>query len=170
MRFMASEGSNSDDDFDNCMDRWKDNLREPFCFDDMLKELESHPAFMQKLPDDGNVSDEVLALQSLKYDEDEPQALCLKKDGNKWFELKQYGRAIRDYTEALKKQCKDNHLNSVLYNNRAAANFRLGNIRSALQDCLLATKFRPTYWKAVNRGMLFGNSFSCLRFNITLPN
>uniref|UniRef100_A0A5S6QFD4 Cns1/TTC4 wheel domain-containing protein n=1 Tax=Trichuris muris TaxID=70415 RepID=A0A5S6QFD4_TRIMR len=149
--------SDSDDDFETCRARWMDSLEKPFSFDDMLKELESHPAFMKKMPDDGNISDEILALQMLKYDEEESaegQALGLKNDGNKWFELKQYRRAIDDYTEGIKKQCIDKELNAVLYSNRAAANLRLGNVRSALRDCSFARKFSPAYWKAVSRGVL----------------
>lgn len=58
------------------------------------------------------------------------------------------------YSEGLKKKCADPDLNAVLYTNRAAAQYYLGNVRSSLNDVLAAKKLKPGHLKAIIRGAL----------------
>lgn len=55
------------------------------------------------------------------------QAKTYKDEGNDYFKEKNYKKAVVSYTEGLKKKCADPDLNAVLYTNRAAAHFYLGN-------------------------------------------
>lgn len=55
------------------------------------------------------------------------QAKSLKGEGNEYFKEKNYEKAILAYSGALKKKCDDDELNAVLFTNRAAAHFHLGN-------------------------------------------
>ena len=50
-----------------------------------------------------------------------------KNDGNNNFKIKKYRWAIDNYTEGIRCKSKDKELNAVLYSNRAAAHFHLGN-------------------------------------------
>lgn len=56
------------------------------------------------------------------------QAKSLKSEGNEYFKEKNYEKAILAYSGALKKKCDDDELNTVLFTNRAAAHFHLGNL------------------------------------------
>lgn len=49
-----------------------------------------------------------------------------KEEGILQFKYKKYRLAVANFSEGLKQNCPDNELNAQLYNNRAAANFRLG--------------------------------------------
>ncbi|NXJ62048.1 TTC4 protein, partial [Rostratula benghalensis] len=75
-------------------------------------------------------------------------------EGNEYFREKDYKKAVVAYTEALKKKCEDTELNAVLHTNRGAAQFYLGNYRSALGDAIQAKKLKPTHLKAIIRGAL----------------
>ncbi|NXC45808.1 TTC4 protein, partial [Penelope pileata] len=75
-------------------------------------------------------------------------------EGNAYFREKDYGRAVLSYSEGLRKSCEDAELSAVLHTNRAAANFHLGNYRSALNDAIQAKKLKPTHLKAIIRGAL----------------
>ncbi|NXN32036.1 TTC4 protein, partial [Nycticryphes semicollaris] len=75
-------------------------------------------------------------------------------EGNEYFREKDYRKAVVAYTEALKKKCEDTELNAVLHTNRGAAQFYLGNYRSALNDAIQAKKLKPTHLKAIIRGAL----------------
>ncbi|NXG89504.1 TTC4 protein, partial [Stercorarius parasiticus] len=75
-------------------------------------------------------------------------------EGNEYFREKDYRRAVIAYSEALKKNCEDPELNAVLHTNRGAAQFYLGNYRSALNDAIQAKKLKPTHLKAIIRGAL----------------
>ncbi|NXS70528.1 TTC4 protein, partial [Pandion haliaetus] len=75
-------------------------------------------------------------------------------EGNEYFKERDYRRAVIAYTEGLKKKCEDPELNAVLHANRGAAQFYLGNYRSALNDAIQAKKLKPTHLKAVIRGAL----------------
>ncbi|NXS95030.1 TTC4 protein, partial [Jacana jacana] len=75
-------------------------------------------------------------------------------EGNEYFREKDYRKAVVAYTEALKKKCEDTELNAVLHTNRGAAQFYLGNYRSALSDATQAKKLKPTHLKAIIRGAL----------------
>lgn len=54
------------------------------------------------------------------------KANSLKNEGNEFFKEKKYEKAIICYSEALKKNCEDQEMNTVLLTNRAAAQFHLG--------------------------------------------
>lgn len=56
------------------------------------------------------------------------QANTYKNEGNEYFKEKNYKKAVISYTEGLKKKCSDQDLNAVLYTNRAATQFYLGNV------------------------------------------
>ncbi|NWW46296.1 TTC4 protein, partial [Pedionomus torquatus] len=75
-------------------------------------------------------------------------------EGNEYLKEKNYKKAVVAYTEALKKKCEDAELNAVLHTNRGAAQFYLGNYRSALNDAIQAKKLKPTHLKAIIRGAL----------------
>ncbi|NXG78408.1 TTC4 protein, partial [Baryphthengus martii] len=75
-------------------------------------------------------------------------------EGNEYFREKDYRRAVIAYTEGLKKKSEDPELNAVLHTNRGAAEFHLGNYRSALNDAIQAKKLKPTHLKAIVRGAL----------------
>nr|XP_051714157.1 tetratricopeptide repeat protein 4 [Oryctolagus cuniculus] len=82
------------------------------------------------------------------------QAKTYKDEGNDYFKEKDYKKAVISYTEGLKKKCADPDLNAVLYTNRAAAQYYLGNFRSALNDVTAARKLKPCHLKAIIRGAL----------------
>ncbi|NXV99344.1 TTC4 protein, partial [Fregetta grallaria] len=75
-------------------------------------------------------------------------------EGNEYFRERDYKRAVIAYTEGLKKNCEDPELNAMLHTNRGAAQFYLGNYRSALNDAIQAKKLKPTHLKAIIRGAL----------------
>ncbi|NXD77264.1 TTC4 protein, partial [Halcyon senegalensis] len=75
-------------------------------------------------------------------------------EGNEYFREKDYRRAVIAYTEGLRKKSEDPELNAVLHANRGAAEFYLGNYRSALNDAIQAKKLKPTHLKAIIRGAL----------------
>ncbi|KAF1418447.1 Tetratricopeptide repeat protein 4, partial [Spheniscus magellanicus] len=75
-------------------------------------------------------------------------------EGNEYFRERDYRRAVIAYTEGLKKKCEDPELDAVLHTNRGAAQFYLGNYRSALNDAIQAKKLKPTHLKAIVRGAL----------------
>ncbi|PKK27182.1 tetratricopeptide repeat domain 4 [Columba livia] len=77
-----------------------------------------------------------------------------KNEGNEYFREKDYGKAVIAYSEGLKKGCEDVELNAMLHTNRGAAQFHLGNYRSALNDAIQAKKLKPTHLKAIIRGAL----------------
>lgn len=58
------------------------------------------------------------------------QVNCLKNEGNEFFKEKKYEKAITCYTAALKKNCGDQEVSTVLLTNRAAAQFHLGMLTS----------------------------------------
>lgn len=62
------------------------------------------------------------------------QAKSLKGEGNEYFKEKNYEKAILAYSGALKKKCDDDELNTVLFTNRAAAHFHLGNLEKICSD------------------------------------
>ncbi|KAG8536688.1 hypothetical protein GDO81_025845, partial [Engystomops pustulosus] len=82
------------------------------------------------------------------------QAKSYKEEGNDYFKEKNYKKAVTAYTEGLRRKGQDAELNAVLYTNRAAAHFYLGNYRSSLNDAIAARKQKPDHLKAVIRGAL----------------
>uniref|UniRef100_A0A914DTV2 Cns1/TTC4 wheel domain-containing protein n=1 Tax=Acrobeloides nanus TaxID=290746 RepID=A0A914DTV2_9BILA len=130
----------------------------PFNFDEWCKELDQHPAFMKELKpnENGEYPESIQALQALKYDTEGEDAVetaqSHKDEGNKHFKYKKYRWAIDCYTNGIKCFAPDRELNSILYANRAASHKFLGNLRTALRDCIFALKFNPCNYKAFLRG------------------
>ena len=61
-----------------------------------------------------------------------------KNEGNDEYKKNNFNNAIQFYTEGIKVNCKDEELNAILYSNRAAARFNLG-------EKLLLVVFRFAY-------------------------
>ncbi|XP_019356794.1 PREDICTED: tetratricopeptide repeat protein 4 isoform X1 [Gavialis gangeticus] len=130
-----------------------------FNADTWEQEFDKIPMFMKQCPAeiDPKQTPELACLQSIIFSEEqapEEQAKMYKNEGNDYFKEKNYKKAVISYTEGLKKKCSDHELNAVLYTNRAAAQFYLGNYRSALNDVIQARKLKPNHLKAVIRGAL----------------
>lgn len=119
------------------------------------QELEQHPLFMTKQPENNELPPMVEALQQLKYGEDdntkEELALNHKEDGNSFFKLKKYPLAVKSYTAAINQKADSKELNSILYANRSAANFYLQNYRSSLLDALRSVELNMKNEKAIKR-------------------
>lgn len=119
------------------------------------KEMEQHPLFATKLPENAELPPLVEAMQQLKYDAkaNSPAELAAqyKEDGNNNFRLKKYRWAVASYTEGIKQKCADQELNAQLYCNRAAAHMRIENYGSALADAKAAVKLKPDYAKAMEK-------------------
>ena len=124
--------------------------------DEFYEELKQHPAFMTDYDLTKPLPEALEGLQAMKYQSDscDDNALSYKQDGNKNFELGKYRWAIDSYTEGIKCRPTDQLLNAILYTNRAAANYRIGNFRSALNDCIEARKFKSNHLKAIARGAM----------------
>lgn len=122
------------------------------------EEIEKHPIFMTKMPEAGQpLPPAVEALQLLQWEgtDDTPseKALKYKDEGNFNFKCKKYKFAIISYTEGLKQGIDDDkELSSTLHNNRAAAQYQLGNYRSAFNDACFARKFNSKNLKALYKG------------------
>ncbi|XP_036614119.1 tetratricopeptide repeat protein 4 [Trichosurus vulpecula] len=123
------------------------------------QELDKIPMFMKKAPAEINPQEnpELACLQSLIFDDERPpeeQAKTYKDEGNDYFKDRDYKKAVASYTEGLRKKCSDPTLNVVLLTNRAAAQYHLGNLRSALNDAMAARKLQPNHLKAIIRGAI----------------
>ena len=93
--------------------------------------MEKIPLFMTKPPVsiDPEKDTALSALQQLKYETSTPEgrALAHKEEGNDHFKKKKYKLAVEEYSAGIKEKCSDTTLNAVLYSNRAAAQYHLGN-------------------------------------------
>ncbi|KAM9379493.1 tetratricopeptide repeat protein 4 isoform 2-T4 [Phaethornis superciliosus] len=132
--------------------------RAAFNPDTWEQELEAIPMFMKQCPAEIEPcrQPELACLQSLLFDEEQSPAelaRMYKNEGNEYFKERDYKRAVIAYTEGLKK-CEEPELSAVLHTNRGAAQFHLGNYRSALNDATQAKKLKPTHLKAIVRGAL----------------
>jgi tetratricopeptide (TPR) repeat protein len=140
------------------MDHYKDGF-DPARF---LQQMDEIPAFLTDIPDDtGELPPLVAALQSLKYEEDDPD-LCAanyKEDGNVNFKLKKFKWAIECYDKALQQKSTKPDLLAAVYFNRAAANFHLKNYRRTIKDSCEVLKIDPLHIKACLKGIVSsGNS------------
>ncbi|XP_027003115.2 tetratricopeptide repeat protein 4 [Tachysurus fulvidraco] len=157
---MASQvrEEDSDDGMDEFMDKFKAHkYKNAFSENNWEEEFDKVPMFMKSAPEDIDPvkHPDLACLQSIIHDDDRPpeeQAKSLKDEGNEYFKEKNYKKAIVSYTAGLKKNSADSDLNTILYTNRAAAHFHLGNMRSALNDATAARKLKPGHIKAVIRG------------------
>ena len=134
----------------------KDSAIADMTVDEFYEELKQHPAFMTDYDSTKPLPEALEGLQAVKYQSDncDDNALSYKEDGNKNFELGKYRWAVDSYTEGIKCGPADQLLNAILYTNRAAANYRIGNYRSALNDCIEARKFKSDHQKAIVRGAM----------------
>lgn len=78
-----------------------------------------------------------------------------KEDGNAHFAKKNYDAAIVAYTEGLKFNCSDKELNANLFNNRAAAHFRLGIVYES-----------SVKWQKVVISQHFQKGNACVQFEM----
>jgi len=134
----------------------KDSAIANMSVDEFYEELKQHPAFMTECDLTKPLPEALEGLQAAKYQSDscDDNALSYKEDGNKNFEMGKYRWAIDNYTEGIKCAPTDQLLNAVLYTNRAAAHYRIGNYRSALNDSIEARKYKSDHLKAIMRGAL----------------
>lgn len=72
---------------------------------------------------------------------------ALKEKGNAAFKAGKYDEAVRHYGAAINKDTR----NAVLYSNRAMAHLKLGDFKSAEEDCTLALALDPRNVKALLR-------------------
>ncbi|XP_039743138.1 tetratricopeptide repeat protein 4 isoform X1 [Pteropus medius] len=150
----------SDDAMDSFLEKFQNQpYRGGFNEDQWEEEFEKIPLFMKKTPSDIDPEEnpDLACLQSIIFDDErspEEQAKTYKDEGNDYFKEKDYKKAVISYSEGLKKKCGDADLNAVLYTNRAAAQYYLGNFRSALNDVTAARKLKPCHLKAIIRGAL----------------
>ncbi|ELK06188.1 tetratricopeptide repeat protein 4 isoform X1 [Pteropus alecto] len=150
----------SDDAMDSFLEKFQNQpYRGGFNEDQWEEEFEKIPLFMKKAPSDIDPEEnpDLACLQSIIFDDErspEEQAKTYKDEGNDYFKEKDYKKAVISYSEGLKKKCGDADLNAVLYTNRAAAQYYLGNFRSALNDVTAARKLKPCHLKAIIRGAL----------------
>ncbi|XP_036034865.1 tetratricopeptide repeat protein 4 isoform X2 [Onychomys torridus] len=158
------ESSEPDPADDTSMDAFLDKFqsqpyRGGFREDQWEEEFDKIPLFMKKAPSEIDPKEfpDLACLQSIIFDDErspEEQAKAYKDEGNDYFKEKDYKKAVVSYSEGLKKKCVDPDLNAVLYTNRAAAQYYLGNFRSALNDVLAARKLKPGHLKAIIRGAI----------------
>lgn len=157
MNKMATE-EEDEDYMDAFMDRFRNEKYEnAFNEDNWEEEFERIPMFMTSAPEevDPEKYPELATIQSILHDEDrtpEEKAEDLKNEGNSYFKDRKYEKAVLSYSAALSMKSSDRELNAVVFSNRAAANFHLGNMRSALKDATAAKKLKPDHLKALIRG------------------
>eukprot|EP00928_Gymnodinium_smaydae_P072731 TRINITY_DN56034_c0_g1_i1.p1 TRINITY_DN56034_c0_g1~~TRINITY_DN56034_c0_g1_i1.p1 ORF type:complete len:404 (+),score=80.80 TRINITY_DN56034_c0_g1_i1:66-1277(+) len=124
-----------------------------------MNEIRDLPMFMDDVPADISGNADLLALQSLIYDDgqtDEEIAEHFRKLGNEAFRSStnrvSSQNALNAYTRGLEVECKDAALNSQLHSNRAAVSMRLKQWTKAVEDCRQAVKLDATNLKAWFRG------------------
>uniref|UniRef100_UPI00398F537A tetratricopeptide repeat protein 4 n=1 Tax=Pristiophorus japonicus TaxID=55135 RepID=UPI00398F537A len=156
----SSTAPGEDDGMDAFIEQFKEQkYKGGFNQDNWEEEFDKIPIFMKKAPEELDPLEhpELACIQTILYDEDQsPEELAktYKNEGNDYFKEKNYKKAVISYTEGLKRKCSDSELNVVLHTNRAAAQFYLGNNRSALNDVIAARKLKPNHLKAIIRGVL----------------
>lgn len=123
-------------------------------FEEILQEIKTHPAFMKDVDYTKPQSKEVEGLMRIKYEQEDPTSIAeaFNKDGCVECKKERYDKAIDNWTAGIKIKCPNKVLNATLYSNRATAQFYKQNYRSALQDAIIACKFKPDHISAVIRG------------------
>ncbi|KAL5021245.1 hypothetical protein ScPMuIL_000400 [Solemya velum] len=134
----------------------KETPSENKSIDELVHELKQHPAFLEEIDYSQPLSPDIEALMALKFESEDSTANAesYKEDGNYEFKKKAYRVAADNYTTGIKCASPNRELNAVLYTNRAATQFHLGNYRSSIQDCVFARRFKPDHFKAIMRGAL----------------
>ncbi|XP_065904201.1 tetratricopeptide repeat protein 4-like isoform X2 [Dysidea avara] len=132
--------------------RYTDGLHE----DKWEEEIEQIPLFMNKPLEevDLNENPAAAAFQQIKFEEETPEgrAKVHKEEGNDLFKKKKYREAVVEYTEGIKQKSSDVTMNTVLYCNRATAQFYLGNYRSSVNDAVKSRELDSYHIKAYVRG------------------
>lgn len=147
----------TEEDLDLFLDKIAREYKDGWTEENWEEEMEQHPFFMTKMPDDPNAElpPAVEALRQLKWDAlDGPleRAVELKNQGNIYFKAKNYKYAVDSYTQALAEKFdvkEEKGLCSTLHSNRAAGHFHIKNYRSALNDSVFAVKFNSRNLKAM---------------------
>ncbi|XP_074524528.1 tetratricopeptide repeat protein 4 [Halichoeres trimaculatus] len=159
MASSEAQYDSEDEGMDMFMDKFKsERYKKGFNESNWEEEFDKVPMFMKTAPEEIDPQEypELACIQAILHDEDrspEEQAMSLKDEGNAFFKEKKYEKAIVAYTAGLKRKCGDQELDTVLLTNRAAAQFHLGNIRSALNDAVAAKRIKPDHLKALTRGV-----------------
>ncbi|RUS20323.1 hypothetical protein BC937DRAFT_95475 [Endogone sp. FLAS-F59071] len=125
-----------------------------FSRENFLKEMDTIPLFMTRLPEDADDNPMLSALQSLKYDgTPEEVAENFKNQGNDSFKQGKsgYQDAVKYYTQALETNCNDVSIIEACYANRAAVNLELQNYGMVLKDCAKCLGLNPRNIKALYR-------------------
>jgi len=78
---------------------------------------------------------------------DPEKAIEAKNRGNEYFQKQQYPEAVKEYTEAIRRNPKD----TALYSNRAAAYTKLMAYSEAIKDCDKCIELDPTFIKGYTR-------------------
>ena len=97
----------------------------------MAEELKRHPLFIKDIPENLEDNPDLLALQSLLYDDTpEEPATHFNKKGNEFFKkgsnVKYFLKeALKSYTEGIESNSPDKKTNSKLYSNRAYVQLKL---------------------------------------------
>jgi len=85
-------------------------------------------------------------------EEECPEALKIKAEGNLHFKGGRYEQAIEAYTRSLELLPREDHPEAVkIYSNRAACHAQGGNHRQVVADCNAALALEPTAIKALMR-------------------
>ncbi|KAF7302664.1 TPR-REGION domain-containing protein [Mycena chlorophos] len=74
----------------------------------------------------------------------------LKKEGNVFFQKRDFKAAYQKYTEAIN-ECEDQKILAVLYSNRSAASMSMKEYMDAIHDGQTSTKADPTFVKGYTR-------------------
>ncbi|XP_064606909.1 tetratricopeptide repeat protein 4-like isoform X2 [Liolophura sinensis] len=111
----------------------RENEPEEKNLDEVFEELQRHPAFVKELDFSKPLHPLVEGLIDLKYNSEDAKekATNYKEEGNRLFKEKKYRLAIDNYTEGIQAQ---------------------SNLRTAINNCIIARKFVPEHKKAIYRG------------------
>ncbi|KAL3319315.1 Tetratricopeptide repeat protein 4 [Cichlidogyrus casuarinus] len=122
--------------------------------DAFWEEINSHPLFMTTEEMQKADSVHVKALQSLKYESEDPNsnALSFKEEGNYYYKKKNFKEAIYCYTKGLLAKPIDMEIACHLLTNRAICNFYLKNHGKCIEDCKFALRCQPNHFKACLKG------------------
>jgi len=74
-----------------------------------------------------------------------------KHMGNIAFQQQNFSAAIQHYSAAIALGQNEDHLNAILYCNRAACNFNLSDYMECIYDCTIAASLEPSYQRAYQR-------------------
>lgn len=125
------------------------------CYTKQKNYKEAIEAFNKALAEDYNGATVTLLrkVEKLKAEEerlayiDPEKAKEAKERGNALFKKGQYPEALKEYSDAIKRNPED----PVLYSNRAACYTKLADFARGIEDCNTALKLDPKMFKAILR-------------------